>query len=177
VINVGKKISFLGDIGVGKTTLMNKLIQNNSHAEDTDSKLQIRSKNIPIDANMLLLSFWDLGTHVSKEHIPASYYISSDAVLYVFDVTNPQSFLQIEQDLRIISEVNPNCIIKLIGNKIDLIEDFNEEEWIRKYNLTPNYFISALYMEDVELLEKELTFEFLSLHPELVKQEGAFAYL
>lgn len=175
MINIAKKISFLGDIGVGKTTLMNKMIQNNSYSVDNDSKLQICSKNIPIEGNRLLLSFWDLGTQISKDQIPASYYISSDMVLYVFDVTDPATFHQIKQDMRIISEVNPNCIIKLIANKVDQYPNFDEQKWIDTYNITPNYFMSAFDISNVNDLEREITFEFLSIHPELVSEAKEYA--
>jgi len=175
VINIAKKISFLGDIGVGKTTLMNKMLQNSSHPVAKDSKLQICSKNIPIEDNMLMLSFWDLGTQISKQQIPASYYISSDMVLYVFDVSDPESYLQLEQDIRIISEVNPNCIIKIIGNKVDKIDDFNEETWVNMTGISPNYFISTNDEEDIANVEREITFEFLSHHPELLADSTIYA--
>lgn len=175
MINIAKKISFLGDIGVGKTTLMNKMIQNNSYSTDNNSKLQICSKNIPIEDNMLLLSFWDLGTQISKEHIPASYYISSDMVLYVFDVSDPDSYLQVEQDIRIIAEVNPNCIIKLIANKTDKIENFDGSAWTRRTNISPNYFICAFDSNDITNVEREITFEFLSIHPELLAGSKVYA--
>jgi GTPase SAR1 family protein len=64
---------------------------------------------------------WDLAGQPQFERLWPDYITDSRAGIIVFDITNRESFYQVEKWYKIITEVAlPDIILILVGNKVDL---------------------------------------------------------
>jgi GTPase SAR1 family protein len=84
-----------------------------------------------------------------------SYIAHSDAVLLIYDVTNPESFSNLEDWLNQVKKYyKTDAKIYLVGNKVDLISqrqvsESNHEKFIRLNNLDGGLYVSAKTGENV----------------------------
>lgn len=119
------KILVLGDHYTGKSSILNRLIDN--------SRLVNSSPTIGIDFKVgyfkdasdrnIKLHFWDTGGHPEYEHIISGYYKTTAAAIIVFDVTRAETFKSIDYYLNQLSTLGDTNIrqpILIIGNKTDL---------------------------------------------------------
>ena len=124
-------ITLLGGIEVGKTTLINMYLGQ----EFTDLALitmgndKFKTK-IKINNNYYNLIFWDTGGIERLRLYSINTAINSDIIIYVFDVTNLDSFEELKSFIRLVKEnSDKNYISYIIGNKTDLLSEnkFNDE--------------------------------------------------
>jgi GTPase SAR1 family protein len=66
---------------------------------------------------------WDLAGEPSQQKVPRSYFHGADAVVFVFDLSRPATFRNMDQDLAHIRSVVPGALFFTVGNKSDLIEE------------------------------------------------------
>ncbi len=57
---------------------------------------------------------------MNSKNLP-QYLSSSQIVFIVYDVTNPESFANVEDWLRLVCQYAPTSKVHLVGNKVDLI--------------------------------------------------------
>lgn len=158
------KVVFLGDIGVGKTSIINYEI-NNKFDPNIESTLVFKnfSKNYKIADKKIRLQMWDLSGDSTYEKITNSLYRSALCMFIVFSLDDESSFLNLDKWMNDIKKPNDNesPIVVLIGNKKDNISEkyFSEEE-IENYckkNEIDNYFeVSAKNGENIHELFREI---------------------
>lgn len=106
----------LGNQKVGKTSILSKCFDNNFYSSYKDFFTKIireKGKNVKIMA-------WD---PMNIRPIMGSHYRFKCAVILVFDLTDEQSFNQLDNwmdDIKMCMDNDP--LIILIGNKVDLVE-------------------------------------------------------
>jgi len=130
-MKLSKKIVLLGHFGVGKTSLFRRFIDN-EFSEDYKVTLgvQIKKKTIEMpDGRELSMIIWDTEGHTDIEDTRKSYLLGSNAFIYVFDITRIDTYKDIKQDLSYLATNHPKIDIKVIGNKLDLV---NEKETRKK---------------------------------------------
>ena len=120
-------ITLLGGIEVGKTTLINMYLGQ----EFTDLALitmgndKFKTK-IKINNNFYNLIIWDTGGIERLRLYSINTAISSDIIIFVFDVTNSETYKDIKYWTQSIKAYMSSDIDKIsviiIGNKIDSIE-------------------------------------------------------
>ena len=93
---------------------------------------------------------WDVGGEQTQSRIPDSYYLGSSGVIYVFDTTSPDSFLQITDDLTYIKNKLPQVPIITVGNKVDLLDEATLAEMKKMLPITADFYASALDGTNVE---------------------------
>jgi Ras-related protein Rab-6A len=118
------KIIFLGDVSVGKTSLINQFMFGTfDHAHQPTIGVDFLSKTISLDDRTVKLQLWDTaGQERFRSLIPA-YIRDSSAAVIVYDVTQRQSYLNLVKwvsDVR--TERGPEVLIMLVGNKTDLVD-------------------------------------------------------
>lgn len=88
------KVITLGDIGVGKTSLMNKLVNNTFSATRASVGIDmLRTKMKLAKTNQdCELRLWDTAGQEKFKTLGSTYFKSADGVLLVFDITNKESF-------------------------------------------------------------------------------------
>ena len=116
-------ITLMGGIEVGKTTLINMYLGQ----EFSDLTLitmgndRFRTK-IKMNNNSYNLTFWDTGGTERLRLYSVNTAIKSDIIIYVFDVTNFDSFEELKRIISLVKENSEKDYISyIIGNKTDLL--------------------------------------------------------
>ena len=95
VINL--QILLLGDSSVGKTSLLMRYI-NNEFKESMISTIgmDIHKKKIKISNKEVLLHLVDITGQERFKSVARTYYKDVDGIIFIFDVTNKDSFIHIK---------------------------------------------------------------------------------
>ena len=129
------KVVLIGNTAVGKTSLFKKLTsgqfsEKNISTIGMDKKslqveIEVFENNTKVNKNVEI-SLVDTAGQERFRAITKSYFKESDGILLLYDITNKDSFKNVETWINSINESlgnhqNSKYIIILIGNKIDLI--------------------------------------------------------
>lgn len=129
------KTIIIGDTYSGKTSILNRYI---NHYFNTSFMATIGVdyyKNELIKENTKYkFTIWDTSGQEKFNSIITSYYRDTGAVIFVFDLTNYNSFLNIKNWIARVELYSKNKIIKiLVGNKCDLVNDKLDRNIITKF--------------------------------------------
>ena len=141
------KIIFVGDAGVGKTTIINRINDNEfQSAYDATIGVDFWPKKINFRGNEITLQIWDTAGQERYRGLIPSYVRNSSIVFIVFDITNRKTFESIPKWIELIKSIEKNTLV-LIGNKDDLEEKREvkkkEGEDLAKKNEIAYYELSA----------------------------------
>jgi Ras-related protein Rab-28 len=121
---VGCSLAIVGDGSVGKSTITSafkndgfvKVYKQTIGVDFYEKQLQVRD-NLSVS-----LKVWDVGGQSIQSKNLQSYVAGSDVVLFIYDVTNRESFANLDDWLSHVRKyAKPGCIKFLVGNKVDLI--------------------------------------------------------
>lgn len=118
--NSGFKIIILGDVGVGKTSIYNSLLNKNNPTNTTGT---FRGDTSLIHYDDIILSLNDTVGQEAFKSICHNYYRDPQIVLFVFDINRMETFMNIpEWQQEVIKRNDANVPIKyyLIANKRDI---------------------------------------------------------
>lgn len=165
--NKSFSISIVGDGAIGKSTIINsfktngfnKIYQQTIGCDFYEKNIEIKNKyNIS-------LRIWDIGGQSLSSKNFLSYIQNSSCIFLCYDLTNYNSFLNLNDWLSKIIEIkqqqihnnksnnntnNEQTLIYLIGNKIDLydlrqVTNDKHLEFIQEFNLNNKYSNILLY--------------------------------
>ena len=120
---INLKILLIGDSAVGKTSILFRYI-NEEFPEYYISTIGVeyKIKTLIINGKRVILRIWDTSGQERYRSITQNFYRNANGILFVFDITNKESFNNIK-DWLIDSENSEIKITKiLVGNKIDLLD-------------------------------------------------------
>ena len=108
--HITHKIILLGESAVGKTSIINRL------TKDTFSNLTISTvnefyieKEFKIKDDKIILEIWDTAGQEKFRSIVKNYYKGAAAAILVYDITNLESFKELDDFwLKEIMNFNPN---------------------------------------------------------------------
>ena len=116
------KIILVGDSGVGKTCLLSMYVKGMCGPTIPTIAVEFCTKDIELeDGSKVKVQLWDTAGQERFKSLAMTYYRKAYGILLLFDVTKRSSFIACKnylEEVRINSE--KNCVIYLIGNKIDL---------------------------------------------------------
>jgi len=159
---ISKKIILTGSFGVGKTSLFNKFIYNKFDDKYlTTIGVKVNKKSIEIDDQEVSLLLWDIAGEVSQDKIPNSYFLGSSGIVYVFDLTRPSTYKNIMTDIEYLKGMSSDAVIKIVGNKLDLVDDEKLEEVKETLTMPWDIITSAKNGDNVETLFHSLGKAFL----------------
>ena len=161
IINFNFKIILIGDISVGKSSIIKRYINNSFNSEYFCTiGTELSKKTVIIGENKKVnLFIWDTCGQEKFRSVTRQYYIDSQGIILVFDLTNKNSFndLQSWYDEAINYINNKNCIFFLFGNKSDeknkkQVSKIDIKNFMRKNHRIKKYFeVSALSGDNIEL--------------------------
>ncbi|OHT04626.1 Ras family protein [Tritrichomonas foetus] len=119
------KIVVVGTSGVGKTAMVQRLVDN-TFQEETQSTVgvEFKSFNITLDTETIKLNIWDTAGQERFRSVSKAYFRNAVGAILVFALNNADSFNELESwlnDLHTLAA--PNAAVVLIGNKSDLVDD------------------------------------------------------
>ena len=119
------KLVFLGDIYVGKTSIINRFMY-----ESFDNNYQATigidflSKTLSLDDRTVRLQLWDTAGQERFRSLIPNYIRDSSVAVIVFDITNKQTFLNCDKWVEDVKNERGNdAVVVLVGNKIDKTEE------------------------------------------------------
>ena len=123
MVDLYLKILVIGDSSVGKTSLLLKYIDDYfSETQISTIGVEYKEKVITLNNRKIGLQIWDTSGQERFRSITQNFYRGADGILFVFDVTNKESFDNIKMWLNEPQVVELNSQKILVGNKIDLEE-------------------------------------------------------
>ncbi len=115
------KILLLGDGGVGKTSLVNRFIQDKFTREYIHTiGMQPSSKYLMVKNTNVCLSIFDIAGDESFKRLRELFYKGSKGALITFDLTQRSSFENVKSWYKEAKNKSKNQMFILIGNKSDL---------------------------------------------------------
>ena len=174
------KILILGDSNVGKTTLLTKYVDNKfTEAHITTIAVEYKNKEIEYKNMKFNLQIWDTSGQEIYQAITKNFYRNADGIIFVYDVTNKDSFNNLKNWLNITDEYNKEYKKIIVGNKVDIenkreinkdiVERFGKENNIKCFEVSAKIEknIESIFRELTELIlenktEEELREEFIS---------------
>ena len=151
-------LAIVGDGSVGKSSIINAFktegfasaYKQTIGCDFYEKSLSVRNRNIS-------LKVWDIGGQSILSKNIGQYLGSSNAIFLVYDVTNMDSFINLDDWLRIVrkhSKQSNSVRLYIVGNKIDLIPlrlvtKPQHDEFVVRNNLSGGLFMSAKSGENV----------------------------
>ena len=116
------KLLLIGDSGVGKSCLLLRFADD-MYTENYVSTIGVdfKIRTIELDGKTIKLQIWDTAGQERFRTITSSYYRGADGIIVVYDVTDQESFNNVNQWLHEIDRYSSDNVNKmLVGNKCDL---------------------------------------------------------
>ena len=146
-----KKVILAGSFGVGKTSLFNQFIYNKFDDKYlTTIGVKVNKKVVDINGRQLSILLWDIAGEVSQDKVPVTYFLGASGVIYVFDLSRPTTFKNIAEDVAYLRGILEGGVIRIVGNKKDLISDEQLEKIRNELELPFDIATSAKTGENVE---------------------------
>ena len=116
------KVLLLGNSNVGKSSLFLRFVDdiwNDTFVPTIGVDFKI--KTFDLDDKKIKMQIWDTAGQERFKNIIASYYRGAHGILLIYDVTDKESFKNLQNWLiEIEKNANKNVLKVLIGNKTDL---------------------------------------------------------
>ena len=138
IISLRQKIIFVGDSGVGKTTLINRI--NNEEFKDLNESsvgIDYYSKNIKFGGEELTLQIWDTAGQEKYRGLIPTYARNAVLAFIIYDISSKKSFENLTEWINYLNSIEKMPMI-ICGNKIDLVRQVTKEEgekFAKKNNL------------------------------------------
>lgn len=121
-MSVQKKILLLGDGAVGKTSLVHRFVEGVFKDQyKATIGVDIFSKKVETSAGEVELQVWDLSGQSHFAAVRGKFYSKAEGALLVFDLTNADSFSNLEGWIKEVENASGVIIpMFVLGNKNDL---------------------------------------------------------
>jgi len=122
------KIIFVGDAATGKTSIINRIIDNPfNDTYEVSIGIDFMSKNIRFRGQNIKIQIWDSAGQEKYKGLIPSYVRNSSIVFIVYDISNRSSFDNIPNWISFVKNIEKTTMI-LCGNKTDLDREVNKNE-------------------------------------------------
>jgi len=153
---ISYKIIFIGKYGVGKTSIINKLMKKKFYKEyEPTMSIDIKSIQVKVNDKIIQISIWDsCGNDKFALNTPNLFKNVSIAIL-VYAINDKKSLNDLECWHNILKEYSIGSIIFLIGNKSDLEEE-REVKIEEGEEFKNNYADIKIFFETSALKDKNI---------------------
>jgi small GTP-binding protein len=155
------KVVLTGDIGVGKTSLVNQFILKKFEKDYISTigvNILLKDLELELDGSIytVQLMFWDIGGQEKYTNVRHMFYRGASAAIIIYDITRPATFLVIPEFLQDLEQTLTKKIpFIILGNKVDLsdnrrVDKSNAENLKETTEALAFYETSAKTGENVE---------------------------
>lgn len=160
------KVVLIGDSSIGKSSILLRF----SDDEFQDSYIttigvDFKIKTIDVDGKLVKLQIWDTAGQERFRTISRAYYSNVDGILIIYDITNENTFDNVQYWLGEISKYSSTTVKVLIGNKSDLdnkrmVDMKVAEEFAKRQNI-PFFETSAKENVNIDTCFKKIIWEMI----------------
>jgi len=150
-----QKIIFVGDSGVGKTTMI-KNLNEEPYKDLNESSIGIDfySKKIKYKGTEIRLQIWDTAGQEKYRGLIPSYIRNAALIFLIYDISSKESFNNLTQWIEFINSYEKTKIV-LCGNKIDLenerkVSKTQGEKFAKEKNLV---FHEVSALENINMIK------------------------
>ncbi|MHA1489206.1 MAG: Rab family GTPase [Promethearchaeota archaeon] len=136
------KVVIVGDSGVGKSTMVQRLITGRFLPQKTTIGTDLASYYFEINKTKINLQLWDFAGEKKFRFFLPNYCRGAQGCLLCYDLTRYASFENLKEWYDIVVNNAKNPVFVLVGGKSDLTEDLRAvepeqaEKYKSKYNIT-----------------------------------------
>ncbi|KAJ2474199.1 SF3a splicing factor complex subunit [Coemansia sp. RSA 2322] len=115
------KLIIIGDMGCGKSSLLRQFTED-TFSEKTNHTIGVEfgTKIVEVDGERVKIQAWDTAGQERFRSVTRSYYRGSIGTIFVYDITNRESFENLDKWLVDARQLTaPHSIFVLVGNKAD----------------------------------------------------------
>jgi small GTP-binding protein len=119
------KLVLIGDSGVGKSNIISRYVRNEFKVDTkTTVGVEFGAKKVEVGGLNIKAQIWDTAGQERYRAVTCAYYKGAKGALLVYDITNLESFTNIDKWIRELkNNTDENISIIIIGNKSDLEKD------------------------------------------------------
>ena len=123
-----QKIIFVGDAATGKTSIINRIIDNPfNEIYEISIGIDFMSKNIRFRGQNTKIQIWDSAGQEKYKGLIPSYVRNSSIVFIVYDISSRTSFENVQNWISFVKNIEKTIMV-LCGNKIDLTREVEKSE-------------------------------------------------
>ena len=135
------KIVLVGDMGVGKTTIIQRFSTGtfNPRVTPTVGAGSVKCSISLSNGSSIDLTIWDTAGQERYQSLIPLYLRKAKGVILVCDVTRKNTIQTLNAIYTSLTDVDSDCVMLLVGNKIDIEpeKDFSElERWAIDHNMS-----------------------------------------
>jgi small GTP-binding protein len=139
------KIVVVGDGGIGKSTMIQRLLTGRYIAQKITIGTDLASFSVDVQGKNVKLQIWDFAGEKRFRFFLPNYSRGAQGCLLCFDLTRYKSFEHLNEWYDIVKENSPNTIFTLVGEKLDLAEtkrtiSTNDAQEYQREHGIPHYF-------------------------------------
>jgi len=124
------KLVLLGEAAVGKSSLVLRFV-NNEFQENKEPTIgaAFLTQKCRLEDKVIKFEIWDTAGQERFHSLAPMYYRNAQAAVVVYDVTKAASLDKAKSWVKELQrQANPNIVIALAGNKIDIVQPIEESE-------------------------------------------------
>jgi len=155
------KVVILGDMSVGKTSLMTQYVNKRFSVQyKATIGADFMTKDVEIDGQIVTMQMWDTAGQERFQSLGAAFYRGADCCVLVYDITSAQSFKALDawRDDFLVQSSPRNADtfpFAVLGNKLDLTENRvvstkRAQEWCKSKNNIAYFEVSAKEALNIE---------------------------
>lgn len=158
------EVLLTGSFGVGKSSIFNRFIHDDfSNKYYGTMGVRVNEKEISINDVTTTIKLWDIAGEIRQDKVPKPYFRNKTVILYVIDISRPFTFKNVPTDIEYLKESSPNSLVKIIGNKKDLLAEKQISRMVAdKDPINFDWITSAKTGENIKELFDELVNELVS---------------
>ena len=124
------RICIVGEPNVGKSSILTRFCDNTFN-ENYNNTIGVDFRVVTLKYNDIVvkLHIWDTAGQERFRSLAVNYFKSANGFIFVYDITNQDSFNSINNWVNLVANNNKNAIVNiLIGNKCDKEEERSIEK-------------------------------------------------
>ena len=164
------KVIMVGDSGVGKTSIIGRYLNKFNEKERSTIGASFSNKISIIDKYKISFNIWDTAGQERYRSVSSIFYKEAYLCIFVYDITEPQSFENIKNYWykTVMENASPKIILGIAGNKNDLYEKekVKEKEVLKfcKEIEALSFSTSALLNNSIDDMFTKLGKKFIESH-------------